>query len=95
MNIKIHDDVLEYLKQKNQSSITVKMIRKGSGWCSVPAPYVMLEEPKSLANYKVLEQDGIKIYISNVIEVKEDSIRFRLNKFLIFKEIIVDGVKVI
>ena len=95
MDFKFDPEVLEYMKQKNQSAITIKMIRKGGGWCSIPAPYVMLEEPKSSANYKMYEQNGIKVHISDLIESKDDSLHFWLKKFLMFKEIVVDGVKVI
>lgn len=58
-------------------------------------PYVLLEAPKSSANYDLYEQDGIKIYMSKVIDSNRDVVSLRLKKFLMFKEIIIDGVRVL
>lgn len=93
MTFQIEPEVTAYLKSKDQSFMTVKMIRKGSGWCAVPMPYVVLDEPKSSAKYDTYEQDGITIYISKAISLGEKPIHFRLKKFFFMKEIIVDGIQ--
>lgn len=74
MKIKITDDALKYLSEKNASEVTVDYVTSkqccGSG---LPSSDTYISSPKrSERQYEVFEKGGLKINIDQSLKFKDD-----------------------
>ena len=83
-SIKIDERAKQYLKEKNQQAITVRLELTG-GWAGCTySPVVYTGKPKDESEYKLEEIDGIKIYISPLVDMK-NGLKIYLSGFAFFK----------
>lgn len=94
MNIQIHEKVKQYLKKKEKDTLTVEL--EVSDSCCIPAslPHVLLDKPKEPDKYDRFEVDDITVYVYKGAVIK-DVLRLNLTNYFLFKEIEVNGIKVI
>lgn len=94
MNIRIDENVKEYLKDKGSNILTVEL--EVSESCCVPAslPHVKLEAPQEPSKFDVFESDGFTIYLYDGAVVK-NTLKFSLHNYLLFKEIEVSGIQIL
>ncbi len=94
MDIKIDEKVREYLKNKNNNTLTVEL--EVSESCCVPAslPHVKLGVPEDPLKYDMFKKDDLTIYVYKGAVVK-NNLKLSLHNYLLFKEIEVSGIQII
>lgn len=92
----IEKDVLEFVASKNETVVTVDLYSPGN--CCVPLsePHVYFGLPKDpIHKYEYIEQDGLKIYVFKGANLKNDTLKLCIRKFLGMKSIEVEGINLL
>lgn len=94
MKINLDDKVKIYMKEKDETTLTVELETSDS--CCIPAslPHVKLGMPKDTHRFDLFEKDGITIYVYKGAVVK-NALRIILRNYLLFKDIEVSGIQII
>lgn len=79
----LDDDAKEYInKGSKENSILVKMVNVGSSWCPQLQPSVEMGKPKNKNKFKLIEIDGINVYLERDMEYRENKIKISIGKVL-------------
>ena len=101
----VDKEAVQYIKNRSGSVIIdLKLKPAAGGWCpneNVTGRYVpelSTREPLAdeLLRYKVIDKDGIKIYYSSRLRVRDgySGIIIKLRKLLFFKWLTIDGAEI-
>ena len=99
----IEKEALQYIKPRSESIvIELKQITTSGGWCPtinvtgryVPKLSVRPPNTNEQLGFNVFDQDGIKIYYSSKLKVKDGYSRIiiKLRKILFYKWLELEGV---
>lgn len=98
----VDKEALQYIKLKSGSVvIDLKVKQPTGGWCPpanvtgryVPKLSTKVPHPQEQLEFKVIDQDGIKIYYSPKLNVRDGhpGIKIVLRKLLFFKWLEIEG----
>lgn len=91
--IKIDEGVLEYLKKKNKSIITLTVNQSGGGCCpTIEVANIELFEPDNSTLYNRFIVDDITIFVSKNARVTTPVLSFTIEKTLFFSNIVPVGI---
>lgn len=91
--IQIDEKAKQYIEERNADSITIKLTKRGGGWAGCTyEPTVLVGAPSLTQDYKLEEVDGIKVYISPLINM-DNGIKILLSGFAMFKGLAVAPLK--
>lgn len=91
--LKIDNAVLDYIRKKRKSNLTLTISSTGGGCCpTFDVPEVSLVKPDQLDAFDIFQQDDVSIYISKNARVIRSTLHFILKKNLIGATIQVEGL---
>ncbi len=93
MKIVLEPNVIQHLKDKKSSVITLSVNQSGGGCCpTIETAEVDLSAPKNVEDYILYEQDGYQVYVGRNVKVGTPVLKFVLEKVLFFKSIEAKGL---
>lgn len=96
MEIILEEKVKQYILDKEQKNITVNNVPTKCCCGSMCLPSVQFGVPKDRSKYDLYNVDGeINVYIHKTIQAKNNQLILNLRNFILFKDIAVEGVKVL
>lgn len=96
MEIVLDKKLKDYLKDKENKKIIVNSVSTKVCCGSMALPVAKLGEPDSTREYYLQKLDGgIEVYVQKGVETKDDKLFLNLRNFIFFKDIEVEGVKLL
>lgn len=95
MTIIITAAMRDYLKKKNNDTITIPIVKKRGNCCAIgiPAPYLGVPK-KRPERFDCHQYDGYTIYIDQRASVIDDQITIDFSRMLMFEMIEVHGLDI-
>lgn len=91
--LKIDNAVLDYMRKKRKSNITLTISSTGGGCCpTFEVSEVSLVKPDQLDAFDIFKQNDVTLYISKNARVIRSTLHFMLKKNLIGATIQVEGL---
>ncbi|TYC88198.1 hypothetical protein FXB42_00875 [Acetobacterium wieringae] len=91
--LKIDNAVLDYMRKKRKSNITLTISSTGGGCCpTFEVSEVSLVKPNRLDEFNIFKQNDVTLYISKNARVIRSTLHFILKKNLIGATIQVEGL---
>lgn len=92
-DIKIDDNVVDYMTKKGKHTLTLDINKSGGGCCpTIEVVEISFKEPENLNAYKCYIEKGINVYVSKQARVTSPVLKFILSKTLFSKQIIPIGL---
>ncbi|MFZ5945780.1 MAG: CC/Se motif family (seleno)protein [Bacillota bacterium] len=96
MEVILDHKLKEYLLSQDKKKIVVNNFKTRMCCGNMYVPVAKLGEPDETRNYFLYKlEDGLQVYVQRGIEAKDDKLYLRLRDFLLFKDIEVEGNKMI
>lgn len=96
MNIIISEKTKEFLNKKNINCLTLNMIITASGdFSGCAIPQVIYEEPSDINRYYHTLINNTKVFIHKSAIEDDIKLEFVLRKFLLYKYVDIDGVRIL
>lgn len=91
--VKIDNTVLDYMRKKRKSNLTLTISSTGGGCCpTFEVSEVSLVKPDRLDEFDMFQQNDVNLYISKNARVISSTLHFKLKKNLIGATIQVEGL---
>lgn len=94
MKIEADKNAIDYIK-KNGGTVNVDLFTSNSCCVQITEPIVNFGIPQYLDQFDEYDIEGIKVYVSRFIHLKEDVLKISLKSFMGIKNLSLSGVRLL
>ncbi|KJS85305.1 MAG: hypothetical protein JM58_09000 [Peptococcaceae bacterium BICA1-8] len=96
MEIILDEKLKEYLKDKENKKIIINNISTRVCCGNLCLPVARLGTPDDTKDYYLFHLDeGIEVYVQKGVDAKDNKLHLNLKNFILFKDIEIEGIKLL